>query len=59
MDKDELIQRQKEITRILGAKPGTGSGKSRLSWKHRKKLNEELREINQKLRAYPDYKNLQ
>ncbi len=56
MDKDKLIQRQKEITKKLGAKPEAGRG--RMSWKHRKKLNEELREINQKLRAFPDYKSL-
>ncbi len=57
MDKEELIQRQKEITKKLRAKPEVGSGGSGLSWKHRKKLNEELREINQKLRALPDYKS--
>ena len=55
MDKDDLIRRQKELTRMLGARP-EGSSKPRgMSPKHRRKLNEELRDINSRLRAFPDY----
>ena len=55
MDKDALIRRQKELTRMLGAKP-EGSGKLRgMSPKQRRKLNEELRDINSRLRTFPDY----
>lgn len=55
MDKEELIHRQKEIIRTLGAKPKKRGRKSEINQTHRIQLNQELREINKKLKAFPDY----
>ena len=56
MDKDDLIRRQKELTKMLEAKPEGGGKQRGIGPEQRRKLNEELRDINSRLRAFPDYR---